>query len=259
MQRIQSAAVSSNLPYLNFQFPLNVFMFVLTQEEGGVRHLHYGLFDSDDESIEVAQERSTRLLLEHIPPSPARLLEVGIGLGTTLKRLLDSGYDAEGITPDLAQIEMARAAHGDLPVHGSTFENFAPRSRFDAIVFQESSQYIDAATLFSRARRITNRVVVLDEFALRVTDPPAALHSLERFLSSAAENGFRKEKEIDLSRKAAPTVGYFMRRLPAYRQPLIENLNLTQEQIDELLRSGRDYVERYEDGTYGYRLLTFAA
>ncbi|HYR29992.1 MAG TPA: methyltransferase domain-containing protein, partial [Thermoanaerobaculia bacterium] len=139
------------LPYRDFFYPLNVFMHILTAEEGSVRYLHYGLFEHEDEPIGDAQERSTRMLLDRLPPPPARLLEVGIGLATTLKRLTDLGYDVEGITPDDKQIAMVRARYGDaLRVHCAPFETFESDRPYDAIVFQESSQYIDSEALFAR-------------------------------------------------------------------------------------------------------------
>src|SRR5439155_10668522 len=45
------------VPYRDFYYTLNVFMHVLTLEEGGVEHLHYGLFERVDEPICAAQER----------------------------------------------------------------------------------------------------------------------------------------------------------------------------------------------------------
>ena len=39
------------LPYRDFYYPLNVFMHILNQEEGGVSYLYYGLFERSDESI----------------------------------------------------------------------------------------------------------------------------------------------------------------------------------------------------------------
>src|SRR5437588_4097562 len=147
-------------------------MHILTHEEGGVRYLHYGLFERADESIDAAQERSTELLLSRLPPPPARLLDVGVGLGTTLARLIELGYHAEGITPDAQQATMAA-----VPVTVTSFEEYgAPPSRrldrrrpaaaegakdgdrtagedagvpFDVILFQESSQSIDSDALFT--------------------------------------------------------------------------------------------------------------
>src|SRR5436190_6414933 len=121
-----------SVPYRDFYYPLNVFMHVLTLEEGGVEHLHYGLFERDDEPISVAQERSTTLLLSRLPPPPARILEAGIGLGTTLARLWQ--YDAVGCTPDEQQIAMARARHPSLNIVCAKFEEMS--GAYDAILFQ---------------------------------------------------------------------------------------------------------------------------
>lgn len=251
MPRVQA------LPYRDFYYPLNVFMHMLTQEEGGVTYLHYGLFAQPDEPIAAAQERSTRLLLERLPPPPARLLDVGVGLGTTLARLHQLGYDVTGITPDDKQIAMIRDRHGDaLRVECIRFEDFTGEP-FDAILFQESSQYIDSDALFARARELAPRVIVLDEFSLRPVDTPGALHAFSGFLDAAQRHGFRLTEEIDLSSQAAPTIDYFNTRLERYRQPLVHDLGITDAQVDDLIASGVRYRELYRDGTYGYRLLQF--
>ncbi len=246
------------VPYRDFYYPLNVFMHILTHEEGSVRYLHYGLFESDDDSIAAAQERSTELLLSRLPPPPARILDVGAGLGTTLARLMQSGYDAEGITPDEHQIAMIRARHGEgLEVSCSKFESFAGRPPYDAVLFQESSQYIGAEPLFAKASEITRRVLVLDEFASKPLDMPGELHDLTGFLSAAAGQGFVKIEEIDVSQKAAPTIGYFTSRIPRYKDKLMSDLALSAAQLDELIDSGRRYRALYANGTYVYRLLDF--
>lgn len=234
-------------------------MHILTHEEGAAAWLHYGIFESADEPLLAAQERSTELLLARLPPPPARLLEVGIGLATTLARLTALGYDVEGITPDAQQIAMARERYGDaVRVHCAPFETFASDVPYDAIVFQESSQYIDADALFARAAALTSRVVVLDEFALRPIDEAGALHSIARFREAAWRHGFAIEEELDLSAKAAPTMAYFTNRIPEYRERLIADLGITDAQIEHLIDNGVRYRQRYADGTYGYRLLRLA-
>lgn len=242
--------------YREFYYPLNVFMHILTHEEGGVDYLHYGLFGNESESIGRAQERSTELLLEHLPPPPARVLEVGIGLATTLARLIGSGYAAEGITPDDKQIAMVRKRHGEaLPVHCSRFESFEAKDTWDVLLFQESSQYIPADALFAKAAELAPLVIVIDEFSLKPIAEPGALHSLEGFLEAARLHDFHLVEELDLSTKAAPTIGYFIARIPQHRDALRADLDLTDQQIDDLVESGRTYLRRYEDGSYGYRLL----
>ena len=250
--------MSGPLAYRDFYYPLNVFMHILTHEEGEVPYLHYGLFESEQDSLPQAQERSTELLLSRLPPSPARILEAGIGLGTTLHRLTAMGYEAVGITPDEKQIAFVRERYGDaVDAPCVAFEHFPLPDRFDAVFFQESSQYIDSQALFARARELTSHVIVLDEFALRPVDTPGALHSYDAFLTAAQDHGFGKTEELDLSRRAPPSIDYFTTRFPSYRQRLIEDLGLTDQQVDELIEGGVRYRELYDNGTYGYRLLQF--
>jgi SAM-dependent methyltransferase len=244
--------------YRDFYYPLNAFMHILTHEEGDVPYLHYGLFESAADSIAVAQERSTSMLLERLPKAPASILEVGIGLATTLARLTRDGYRAVGITPDEKQIAMVKERWGDrVDARCISFEAFPSDERFDCVVFQESSQYIDSAALWSRAAKLTSHVIVLDEFAIRPEESTGPLHPLERFVACAVAEGFAKVEEIDLSAKAAPTIGYVMERLPRYRDRLIADIGITSEQVDELIASGGAYRDLYASGVYGYRLLQF--
>jgi len=245
-------------PWRGFTFPLNVFMHILTHEEGDVRYLHYGLFEEENDRLLTAQQRSTELLISRLPPSPCSILEVGIGLGTTMAFLLAVGYyDVEGITPDEHQIAMVRERYSAMPVRHAAFETFDPGRTYDVIVFQESSQYIDSEALFARAAALSPRVLVLDELALKPIDEEGSLHSLEGFIEAASRHGFRVVEKLDLSAKAAPTMDYFTDRIPAYRDRLIADLAITNEQVEHLIENGVKYRARYADGTYGYLLLVF--
>lgn len=98
------------------------------------------------------EERYARRL----PKPPARILEVGTGLGTTLARLTRAGYDATGITPDEKQIAVVRSRYGDtVRVEQIAFESLASRP-FDVVVFQESSQY-QAARIVRESRAARSR------------------------------------------------------------------------------------------------------
>jgi hypothetical protein len=238
--------------YRRFTYPLNVFMHILTHEEGSVAYLHYGLFERPDEPLLVAQERSTELLLSRLPAPPARLLEAGIGLGTTLARLMPH-YDVAGITPDAQQIEMVRARHPEANIRCIRFEDF-DGGPFDTVFFQESSQYIESNALFAKAKELTRHVIVLDEFAMR---DEGTLHRYDEFLRAAQDHGFEITEDLDVSEKAPPTMEYFMTRIPRYRDRLIADLELTGQQVDDLLASGRGYVDNYRRGVYAYRLLQF--
>jgi len=245
-----------------FPFPLNVLFHVLA-EDGEVESLHYGLFERAGESMRDAQRRSSALLLQRLPPPPARLLDVGMGTGTTLARLVAMGYDAEGITPDANQIAVARSRFGpDLPARALALEAFREPRLYGTILFQESSQYIESHRLFERCRELAApgaRVVVLDEFAARAVNRPGALHRLDHFLAAARALGFRHEEEVDLSAQAAPTVAWFLERLSRRRGELAAELSVSEAQIDGLIESGKAYRDLYASGDYVYRLLRFWA
>ncbi len=245
----------SPVAHRDVHYPLNVFMYVLKHEEGSVPYLHYGLFERAGEPIATAQERSTELLFQRLPPPPARVLDVGIGVGTTLARLAERGYDVVGITPDEQQARLVREKHGGrLPIEHVAFENFNARP-FDVVLFQESSQYIESRALFAKARELTGDVIVIDEFS---TGPAGTLHQLADFLRAASDHDFEKIEDVDLSAKAAPTVDYFLERLPRYRQRLIADLGLSESQMNDLIDSGQRYRDFYRRGVYVYRLLRCA-
>lgn len=250
--------------YRHFPFPLNVYAHLVARGGGALEYLHYGLFAPGCATLAEAQAYSTRLLLQRLPLPPARILEVGTGLGTTLARLRDLGYEASGVNPDPHQIAHAQQRFG---VGGhiacSRWEDFdAAGRRWDAIVFQESSQYIAPAQVCSRAAQLlgpSGVLLVLDEVALR--PPPSGergLHLLTDLCDAAAASGFALLEHLDLSSLAAPTVDHLLRMTAALRDELQSQLGVTAQQLDALDRSNEDYRRKYADGRYGYALLRFA-
>jgi len=241
-------------------FPLNVYARALELEEGQVQDLHYGLHETPDMPTALAQRRFTELLWRHLPP-PCRVLEVGLGFGTTLARLVAAGYTATGITPDPAQVAFARARHGDtLPAVCTHLEDFTDRpGGWDALLFQESAQYIDPLDLFSRADELLvehGEIIVADEFALRRSGPGREnLHLIEHFVALAGRFGLVVAEQLDLSREAAPTLDYLLRVIPRHAETLQRDLGVTAETLAALSAANAAYREKYADGRYGYFLL----
>ena len=247
-----------------FSFPLNVYAYLLAMESGvgDVVNLHFGWFDNVAEPIAVAQERATRELLAWLPTPPARLLEVGAGVGTTLALLLERGYDACGITPDGSQIDFMRDRHGkDFPVEPVRFEDMElPPEKFDCMLFQESGQYIPLEALFGRAAMLLRpggQLVMCDEVMPGGPESGESLHSLVQ-LSVAAEHGFALRHARDQSARAAPTVALMLAATSRYRDDLRQRLEVSDEQIDALDESNRKYQSKYACGKYGYVSLCFS-
>lgn len=247
--------------FKNSLFPLNVYAYALFLEEGKVDYLHYGLFESEDASLPVAQQHSTQLIMERLPPPPCRILEVGIGLGSTLRQLIDAGYDVCGITPDSGQIHLAREKSG-AHLTCSRFEDFDGQPNgFDVILFQESSQYIDPLVIFGKALDLladNGHLIILDEVALKRTEfGHEGLHLLQTLLHLSGCFGFEVLERIDLSAKAAPTLDYLLQVVDKHRERIILDLGCPTEQIDALNASNRRYREKYQEGRFGYAFLHF--
>ena len=91
-------------------------------------------------------------------------------MGTTLNKLVKAGYDVTGITPDENQIHYAKNLHGEsLPAFCEKLEDFSGTRKFDLIIFQESAQYIDTASLFRKASDLLcdgGQIIIMDEMSL---------------------------------------------------------------------------------------------
>ncbi len=244
-----------------FSFPLNAYAAMLLWAEGRVDYLHYGLFESIDEPIWQAQERASRRLWAQMPP-PCRVLEVGVGLGDTLARLRQRGYDAVGITPEPAQANAVHERHGaELAVHVDRLEDFAPEGApFDLMVLQESAQYIQPLALFEAADRLLSRerasIVLMDEFALdRESDNDFGLHLWPHFVDLAKRFGWHVVHEEDVTHLALLTVDVLLRLTGIHGGRLRSELGVGEAELLGLDQSNRRYAGCYGRGIYGYKVL----
>jgi hypothetical protein len=251
------------VPYKNLVFPLNVYAHALVLEEGRADALHYGLFKNYDTPIREAQQYSTSLILSRLPVSSSRILEVGVGLGTTFLLLSQGGHKVHGITPDNTQITLLRERFGqNISVSCQRLENFeAAAESFDLLLFQESAQYIEPLVIFNKALDMLpcgGSILILDEFVLRQSEAESdGLHVLSNVLTLAKRLGFELVEHLDLSSMAAPTLGHLLHITTAHRNRLIQDLALNVEILEQLDESNRNYQKKYAEGRYGYALLQF--
>jgi cyclopropane fatty-acyl-phospholipid synthase-like methyltransferase len=248
-----------------FHFPLNVYAELVHREEGHVRCLHYGLFETPDESAGKAQARSTQKVLAQLPAVPSQILEIGTGLGDTLSRLLSDGYLVTSLTPDAAQIAYARHTLSENASHAlrrTTLEAFSEsEGEWDTLLFQESAQYIHPLALFEKAQallRNEGEILILDEFAIKkdstVHEP---LHVLSYFLRLAERFGFALVHQDDFTQKAAPTLDWLLKAQDKHAKALEAELGIPPDTLAQLRESNLRYQARYREGHIGYFLLRF--
>ncbi|MEX0904064.1 MAG: methyltransferase domain-containing protein [Pseudohongiellaceae bacterium] len=259
-----SRPTNQSLPvmYETLSFPLNVYAKLLQLDGKPVDYLHFGLFETADEDVYSAQQRSTDLIFDHLPKAPASILEVGMGLGTLQKILLEKGYRAQGITPDRPQYEIARHKLGDsATIHCTGFETFRTEVRFDTIISQESAQYIDILELLPKVNSLLKpggRFILLDEVCLHSDEPGnEALHNPRHIKFLACALGMELRYEQDLALRARYSMNYLAQRLTRYREIILRDLEIGEEQLRELETAMARYISRYRDGGYGYTLMVF--
>lgn len=250
-------------PYNELIFPLNVYAHALLLQEGRADYLHYGLFQHEQNDLGTAQQYSTELLLSRLPTPPCRILEVGVGLGTTFSLLVQKGYQIQGITPDAQQIAQIHKRLGtQVQVTCQRLEDFeAAKHSFDVVLFQESAQYIEPLIIFNKALDllpVEGDLLIIDEFALRRVEPiEESLHLLDDMLALAKRLGFELVEHLDLSALAAPTLNYLLRVTMLQRQRLINDLSLSAQSLAQLDQSNQLSQEKYACGRFGYALLHF--
>ncbi len=132
---------------------------LVAQQLTGIEDLHYGLWD-EDAKPEVsdffeAQNRYSEFVMsnicEAVQEKSARILDVGCGTGIMLSRLLESGYQVDGVIPSAKLKEQVDQRVSSLNVeykpniYDCFFEDFPGSERnqqYDLVYFSESFQYI---------------------------------------------------------------------------------------------------------------------
>ncbi|MBK8013607.1 MAG: methyltransferase domain-containing protein [Deltaproteobacteria bacterium] len=259
----------------NLDFPLNVYALALGLGQGYVEALHYGLFETPSEAgapsqagapshaevpeqvlhrdsgpdLALAQARATDRLLAQLPPAPARVLEVGIGLGKTLRRLSLEGYRVEGITPDSHQVAMARHTLPHVPVEEGRFECASrPPGSLDVVLFQESAQYIDREVVLARSFEwlcVGGLLIIMDEV-------PSA--EVPEWRASSERLGYRERAFVDYTAEAAPSVDVLVRSIETHRAEIESRLGLSPVRLYELVAELKRRRAAYRLGRHRYVL-----
>jgi SAM-dependent methyltransferase len=98
-------------------------------------------------------------VLSHLPPPPARVLEIGCGSGALALELSGRGYDVTAVDPEAPEGPIFRRV---------TIEAFDDPGPFDAVVASRSLHHMaDPGTVLDKLRIIlgAESVLVLEEFS----------------------------------------------------------------------------------------------
>lgn len=265
--------------------PLNIYAALMYRVCGDVPYLCYGLCDSHDSAVDGAayapsallegQQKLAELVISHIDhPVSAKVLDLGCGVGTLVRKLQALGYHATGLdhNPHMVRIAQAQASPVDVCqprwINASVAEFAQSLSggddaqRFDVIILQNSARYDALLSVIGAAASLLapgGQLLVVEEFATVEPDShqPAELPVLHHALALAERTGLTLEAERDLS---DPTAHFITALLQQYDEHLVELSSLTGVGVTALAdvreALARD-LSRLKAGEHSHRLLAW--
>ncbi|MCK5078017.1 MAG: class I SAM-dependent methyltransferase [Calditrichia bacterium] len=207
--------------------------------------LHYGMWLPEEElsidNLKIAQERYETYLKDNISEGVKTILDVGCGTGIMTKTLLDSGYDVEGLSPDINQKKIF-TENLNVKFHHCAFREFSPNRQYDCLIMSESAQYLKIDKLFKVAKEALNEncyLMVCDYFVLNnaVGIFKKSGHNYEQFLNQAKDEGFTLVNEKDITNDVTKTLDM--------GKMCVEKLMLALEIVTEKIRRRHPHVTRF--------------
>jgi MPBQ/MSBQ methyltransferase len=194
-------------------------------------YLHYGYWEplpqsADDLTLarfRLAQEAYAIKLLQLIPDSVKQILDVGCGIGGNAVKLLDRGFEVDGLAPDPLQNEKFRQATSDRAnFYLAEFQTFESLKTYDLILMSESSQYINVSDIARvAAKSLKNGGYLLMADMLRKdanyrTGIYSNCHVVAEFEQALRTAGFVPIVNEDISAQIAPTLDLCLENLDTF-------------------------------------------
>lgn len=232
----------------------------------GADDLHFGYWPDEKQGISLseAQHALTGLLVDLFPKPPARVLDVGCGLGATAERLHQAGYHVVAIAPSDELIAVAKKRHpgpeyltcGFLDDH----TRLNPPDRYDVVLFQESLQYFpQLIQVFQKAKTLLapkGRLILCDEVSYSPeTRRKSAVHLATDIEQSLGEVGFCVRQHRRIGLQVQRTCHEVLKLFEAKQVSLIETFGTAaKELIDHYVRGWERQLDWYGRERFGYEI-----
>ncbi len=206
------------------------FGLVAAQQLFKVEDLHYGFWDENQEATlgnwKNAQEKHTNFLFEYIfdniqDKHNSRLLDIGCGVGVTTKKLLDLGYNIDGLVPYKWMAEYASKMNSSYKnkdrghIYDCKFEEFPVKDlkkKYQLVFFSESFQYVDMCETFHILKNILEdkgTVIIFDFFkkdGIPGKSPLGGGHSINSFYKMVKDNNYSICVDRDVTKNVSPNL-----------------------------------------------------
>jgi SAM-dependent methyltransferase len=199
-----------------------------------LEHLHYGYWtdglDADISNLYLAQDNYVKFLIAHIPEGVRSILDVGCGTGGITKRLLDLGYEVDGVSPSSFFAEQVSTLLGTrAEIFECRYEELETDKRYDLTLFAESFQYMDLVQALEKTFDLLNdggHMLICDVFRTDVAGKSrqGGGHKLSQFYDLVAECHFEPVEDVDITQQTAPTIEIFEGALGVLGPPILRSV-----------------------------------
>ena len=246
--------------------PFNFYRLVFKRD-----HLHFGYWPENlpGLSLEEAQEKMFILLLSYFPEPPARVLDVGCGLGFSAALLAEKGYQVTAIAPSEELISYAKTQYGSEKADYQNAEFLDESGQgfaadlYDIIFFQESLQYLHPIeNVFHQARRLLRpkgRIIFGDEVCLdRSIQSHTAVHHRSDIVTALSENGFRISSQKTVRENVLQTCNEVINRFTSHFDHVVQQIHApdTAGRLQFYLNGWKSQLQWYTRSQMGYEIFS---
>ena len=177
--------------------------------------LHYGYWPNEKtataQNFSKAQDRHSELIIDNIPSTVNKILDVGSGSGSLAKKLISLGYQVDCVIPSefLAEKVQQKLDTSSI-IHITKFENLNISQNYDLILFSESFQYVQLNKSIGKILSILDKngyLLICDVFHKNVSgiSPMRGGHRLDLFENEIEKTDLTKITDLDITLETAPT------------------------------------------------------
>jgi len=178
--------------------------------------LHYGYWPNGKtatiQNFPKAQEAHSNLIIDHIPQSTKRILDVGSGSGSLALKLINKCFQVDCVIPSEFLAEQVQAKLGDRStIHICGFEDVPDSEKYDLILFSESFQYVKLVTSLEKITNMLNtdgQLLICDFFKRDGVgkSPIGGGHGWQLFKDKIRAQPLSFISDLDITEETAPTI-----------------------------------------------------
>ncbi len=231
-------------------------------------HLHFGFWPSNNPklAIEEAQQNMFEYMVSFLPEPPAKILDVGCGLGLSANLLALKGYETIAIAPSCELVEYAKKKYRS---NGVTFRvldylndnnSIFAKASYDVVLFQESTQYLNPLNNAIKKAHYLLRdkglIIIGDEICYDLSiKPETCVHMESDYITSFSDNSFLIDNNENLSENVKATYDFIIDNFTANFDKIIAACNNNQKSKDGLrffLDGWKKQKNWHSEGKIGY-------